>query len=131
MFSKLITLMFLPYLITAIAIPPPANPAYNNPLLPRAKGDTAAVQLLSIAPNSGSCAGADFPSECATNVQAAPYLIAAMIKYQISSPAEMAALLALIAFETADFKYNVNVRSLFLTRLSKGFRILQLISLCS
>lgn len=64
--------------------------------------------LLKIAPTSGSCAGASFPSECATNVQAAPYLVASMSQYNITNPNEIAAILSLIAFESGDFKYNIH-----------------------
>ncbi|KAH7370550.1 hypothetical protein BKA65DRAFT_385501 [Rhexocercosporidium sp. MPI-PUGE-AT-0058] len=83
-------------------------------VLPRAtphltsRAAQAADQVLQIAPTSNTCSGAPFPDECATNIQAAPYLISAMSKYEIWSVPEIAAVLSLIAFETADFKYNTN-----------------------
>ncbi|POS85705.1 hypothetical protein EPUL_002718 [Erysiphe pulchra] len=63
-------------------------------------------QILKIAPNSNSCPSPQ--GECATNTQAAPFLNEAMSKYQISSPGEKASVLALIAFESGNFKYNIN-----------------------
>ncbi len=80
----------------------------SSSLEARNAGDSATAMLLAIAPSSGSCAGAPFPSECATAEQAAPFLIEAMSKYGIYSPPELSALLSLIAFETGDFKYNIN-----------------------
>lgn len=75
-------------------------------VLPRAA--QAVNQILQIAPTSNSCSGAPAPEECATNAQAAPFLIEAMSKYEIFSVPEIAAVLSVIAFETADFKYNTN-----------------------
>ncbi|RKF59342.1 hypothetical protein OnM2_060058 [Erysiphe neolycopersici] len=63
-------------------------------------------QILKIAPSSNSCPSP--PGECATNTQAAPFLNEAMSKYQISSQGERASVLALIAFESGNFKYNIN-----------------------
>jgi hypothetical protein len=84
------------------------KPTFTTSTLSPRQASSAADQILKIAPKSSTCAGAPFPSECATNVQAAPFLIAAMGKYQITSPNEIAAVLALVAFESGDFKYNTN-----------------------
>jgi hypothetical protein len=89
-------------LTTSTPIPQPSF------LTPRAPGDSAVSMLLEIAPTSNTCAGAPVPSECATATQAAPYLITAVSQYGITSAPEIAALLSLIAFETGDFKYNIN-----------------------
>jgi hypothetical protein len=78
-----------------------------------------------IAPSSTSCANAPFPSECATADQAAPYLISAFPQYGIYSPAELSALLSLIAFETGEFKYAVNH---YPGRAGQGTRNMQLAS---
>jgi hypothetical protein len=78
------------------------------PISTRDTANTAAAQLLVIAPTSNTCSGAPVPSECATADQAAPYLIQAMANYSITSPAEIAALLSVIAYESGDFKYNTN-----------------------
>ena len=81
-------------------------PTSSKRLTPRAA--QAADQILQIAPKSSTCANAPAPDECATNVQAAPFLIAAMSKYSIYSVSEIAAVLSVIAFESGDFKYNTN-----------------------
>lgn len=69
---------------------------------------SAASQILQIAPTSITCVGAPFASECATAAQAAPYLISAFQNYSITSTSQMAAVLSLQAFETGDFKFNIN-----------------------
>jgi hypothetical protein len=102
MFSRATTIALFTGLASAIAIPSASF------LAPRAGSESAASQLLAIAPTSMTCDGAPFPSECATAEQAAPLLIAAMQTYGITSPPELAALLSVIAFETGDFKYNIN-----------------------
>ena len=63
------------------------------------------AQLLTIAPKSGSCAGAD-PAQCQTADTAAQYIATSFQTYGITSPGEMAAIISTIAFESADFKYN-------------------------
>lgn len=65
--------------------------------------------LLKVAPQSESCdPDGAFPEECATNVEAAPYVRAAMQQYGVYHPNEIAGLLSLMAFETGDFKFNRN-----------------------
>ncbi|KAE9372114.1 hypothetical protein N431DRAFT_439230 [Stipitochalara longipes BDJ] len=97
-------ILFLGVTASASAIPAPSF----SPLSSRQAGTSAASMLLLIAPTSGSCGGAPVASECATNVDAAPYLVKAMSDYGITSPPEIAAVLSLIAYETGDFKYNIN-----------------------
>jgi hypothetical protein len=104
MFFTLLYIFLLGTTACASVLPTASSPNVFS----RAAGDSAAAMLLQIAPTSGSCAGSPFPQECATNVQAAPYLITAMSKYGITSPPEIAAVLSLIAYETGDFKYNIN-----------------------
>jgi hypothetical protein len=65
-------------------------------------------QLIEIAPTSTTCEGAPAAGECATAKQAAPAISKAFKKYGVTSPAEQAALISLMAFETDDFKYNKN-----------------------
>lgn len=72
------------------------------------RDNSAADILLKIAPTSNTCSGAQYSTECATNVQAAQYLPSAMSTYNISNTWEMAAVLSLIAFESGDFKYNIH-----------------------
>ncbi|TVY38360.1 hypothetical protein LSUB1_G003892 [Lachnellula subtilissima] len=106
MLSKTFILALLSSLVCAAAMPTYNGRPFNTSISRR--GVSAADILLQIAPTSNTCSGAAFPTECATNVQAAPWLIAAMNKYNIIHPAETAAVLALIAFESGDFKYNTN-----------------------
>lgn len=70
--------------------------------------DTAANQIAAIMPDSTSCDGADFPDECRTAEQAAPFLINAMVKYKVYSLGEIAGVLSLIGFESVDMKYKHN-----------------------
>lgn len=72
-----------------------------------ARDDSAAAIVAKIAPGASSCAGSD--NECHTAETAAPYLITAMSKYGVTSPGEIAGVLALMAYESVDFKYKHNV----------------------
>lgn len=67
---------------------------------------SAATIIGAIMPHSLSCDGASYPDQCATNVQAAPYLIDAMTKYGITNAPEIAAVLALIAVESGELQYR-------------------------
>jgi hypothetical protein len=71
-------------------------------------GNITAQQLLQIAPDSGSCSGAQYPSECATADQAAPFINDAFAKYGINTMAEKAAVISLMMSETGDLKANIN-----------------------
>lgn len=73
-----------------------------------AVGTSAATMVQTIATTSTSCAGAAYADECETALQAAPFLIQAFQTYKIYSPAEMSALLSLVAYESGEFKYNRN-----------------------
>ncbi|KAI1003962.1 hypothetical protein K3495_g4248 [Podosphaera aphanis] len=101
MLSTLFFAVFLAKLAFAVSLPPWAT----TPILPRADEITPA-QLLKIVPGSDSCPSP--PGECATSSQAAPFLNQAMNKYGIKSPGEKASIIALIAFESGNFKYNTN-----------------------
>ncbi|KAI0125551.1 hypothetical protein BJ170DRAFT_684814 [Xylariales sp. AK1849] len=70
------------------------------------RDDSAAAIIAKIAPASASCSDT---TECRTAEQAAPFLIAAMAKYQVTTPGEIAGALALMAFESDDFKYKHNI----------------------
>jgi hypothetical protein len=67
-------------------------------------------QILHVAPNTTTCADApaNAVGECATAIQAAPALSTAFTKYALTSKAEQAAVLGLIAFESGEFMYNRN-----------------------
>ena len=68
----------------------------------------SAAQILFIAPNSSTCEGAPFPNECRDANQAAAAISDSFCAYGITSPNEQAALISTMAFETGDFKYNIN-----------------------
>ncbi|OJJ52628.1 hypothetical protein ASPSYDRAFT_164401 [Aspergillus sydowii CBS 593.65] len=78
---------------------------------PSSSGDTlTAAQIETVAPKSSSCANPDkvAPEECATAAQAAPALTTAFKKYGVTSKAEQAAVLGLIAFESGEFRFSRN-----------------------
>ncbi|KAI0444750.1 hypothetical protein F4803DRAFT_548791 [Xylaria telfairii] len=62
--------------------------------------------ILKIAPDSASCAGQG--EECRTNVQVAPFLVAAAAQYGLDNVVPIAAMLALTAFETKNYEFNTN-----------------------
>jgi len=71
--------------------------------------DVTPAQLVAIAPKSVSCANVtSFADECRTAEQAAPFLNAAFAQFNTESVGQKAALISLIAFETGDFRFNVN-----------------------
>ncbi|KAJ5326322.1 uncharacterized protein N7506_009424 [Penicillium brevicompactum] len=66
------------------------------------------AQLISIAPKSSSCDDAPAEGECATAKQAAQFTSQSFDTYKVTSKAEQAAVISLMAFESDDFKYNKN-----------------------
>lgn len=70
--------------------------------------DVSSEQIISIAPASSTCAGAPQPEECRTADQVASVISTVFSMYGITSPGEKAALTATMAFESDDFKYNLN-----------------------
>ncbi|KAK7397541.1 hypothetical protein QQX98_013097 [Neonectria punicea] len=67
----------------------------------------AATIVAEIAPGSESCAS-DKP-DCRTAAQAGPLIAQAMAKYKVYSVQQIAAVIALMAFESGDFAYKHNV----------------------
>lgn len=67
---------------------------------------TAADTVLAIMPQSVSCEGRG--DECATADGAAPYLAGSMSQYRVTSSAEQAGILALIAYESIELQYRTN-----------------------
>ncbi|KAF4636538.1 hypothetical protein G7Y89_g1548 [Cudoniella acicularis] len=106
MFSKLLQLGLLASFVCAVFIPTYAKPSYK--FLPRAAGNSAASIILQIAPTSNSCDNPPYPGECATNTEASQPLIDSFERYGITNTNEMAAVMGLIAFESGDFKANIN-----------------------
>lgn len=74
------------------------------------KQDTALTeaQIIDIAPTSKTCDNPPAEGECATAEQAAKFAAQSFDNYKVTSKAEQAAILSLMAFETDDFKYNKN-----------------------
>ncbi|GIJ89930.1 hypothetical protein Asppvi_008876 [Aspergillus pseudoviridinutans] len=67
-----------------------------------------AAQIETIAPKSKSCTDAPAPGECATSEQAAGNIAKSFETYKVTSVAEQAAVIGLMAFESLDFEYNRN-----------------------
>ncbi|KAI8629133.1 hypothetical protein F5Y19DRAFT_91328 [Xylariaceae sp. FL1651] len=80
--------------------------AMAAPLTTR-EAKSAAQIIGEIAPSSLSCASTT--GECRTNEQAAPFLVAAMAQYKLQSSGQIAAVLALTAFESVGYQYKHNV----------------------
>ncbi|KAJ1643449.1 hypothetical protein J3B02_003145 [Coemansia erecta] len=58
--------------------------------------------------SDSSCASVSTPSECAPNSRAVMAINHAIAKYGVTSTGEIAALIALMAYESADWQYNIN-----------------------
>ncbi|KAI0206224.1 hypothetical protein F4808DRAFT_111381 [Astrocystis sublimbata] len=82
-----------------------AGMATAAPLTARDGPKSAADIILEIAPTSATCDNTD---ECRTNVQVAPYMIAAASKYKLTNYPSIAAVLALTAFESTNYKFKTN-----------------------
>ncbi|GKZ72129.1 hypothetical protein AnigIFM56816_010283 [Aspergillus niger] len=76
----------------------------------RARDNSAltVAQLEAIAPTSNTCDNPPAAGECATAEQAVPHITKSFDTYGVTSRAEQAAVIALMAFESGDFKYNKN-----------------------
>ncbi|KAK6359204.1 hypothetical protein TWF696_000368 [Orbilia brochopaga] len=81
---------------------PPANGGNGNPI------QLTEEQVLAVAPTSNTCSGAEFPNECATASDAVANINKAFATYGIDKVGPAAAILSIMAFESADFKYNIN-----------------------
>ena len=73
-----------------------------------AAASTKVTPQIVVAAVPGS-AGCDGSASCRTADQAAPLLQAAFDKYGFNTPGEQAAIIALMATESADFKFDINV----------------------
>jgi hypothetical protein len=70
-----------------------------------AAGGVTAAQLLAIMPSSSTCSET---VECRTAEQAASFVSKSFTDFCITSKAEQAALIAIMAFESGEFKFNTN-----------------------
>lgn len=85
-----------------------SEPHTHSPLHARA-GPNPVNQLLQIAPTSNSCAGAQFPDECAvSSMPVVKAMVDGFAKYNVTTAEEQAALLSWMAFESGEFKFNHN-----------------------
>ncbi|KAJ5107619.1 hypothetical protein N7456_004294 [Penicillium angulare] len=66
------------------------------------------AQMVQIAPTSKACDDPPAKGECATASQAAKSTSKSFDEYKVTSKAEQAAIISLMAFESDDFKYNKN-----------------------
>jgi hypothetical protein len=107
MFIKTTTLLASAFALCAFSAPLPECQQDENYPVGGATGVTAA-NLISIAPATSSCTGADFPAECADATQAATAINKAFATYGITSTGEKAALVAYMLFESGNFKYSQN-----------------------
>ncbi|KAI9797381.1 MAG: hypothetical protein M1825_006010 [Sarcosagium campestre] len=81
---------------------------YARPRLSDRAVAVSEAQLLAVAPSSLSCLGSPFPAECRTAAQAAPLISNSLANYGIETTPEAAALISLVAFESGEFKYQIN-----------------------
>ncbi|KAJ1803404.1 hypothetical protein LPJ56_005896 [Coemansia sp. RSA 2599] len=58
--------------------------------------------------SDSSCVSVSTPSECAPNARAVTAINHAISKYGVTSTGEIVALISLMAYESADWQYNVN-----------------------
>ena len=65
-----------------------------------------AEQIPAIMPTSATCKNLE---ECRTAEQAAPWVSKSFINYRISTKAEQAALLGIMAYESVEFEFNTNL----------------------
>jgi len=86
------------------AVPTPQATGTSN----AAVSSITPQQIVALAPGSSSCA-AGATTGCSTPDAAAAGLNAAFEKYGHTSLGQQAALVGLMAFESVDFQYNVNV----------------------
>jgi hypothetical protein len=100
-------------IITTMINTPPASHLLSYPEASRTStaSSTSGLSLnpavvQAIMPSSGSCSGAEFPDECATAEHAAPFVAHGWTTYNINSRGAQAATLALMAYESGEFKFN-------------------------
>jgi len=78
------------------------------PLVRKQTACISSTNLISIAPDTASCDGAPFPEECVPASVAAPNIAQSFGLFGIDSFGAQAALVAIMLFESGDFKYKIN-----------------------
>jgi hypothetical protein len=79
--------------------------------IPLAKKQATCISpnnLITIAPDTASCDGAPFPEECDSASVAALNIAQSFSLFNIDSFGTQAALVAIMLFESGDFKYKIN-----------------------
>lgn len=99
------TTMLSSSLLTAIAL---AGTIAASPLVRKHTNCLTATDLTNIAPDTASCDGAAAPTECAPADIAAPNIDQSFHTFKIDSFGAQAALVAIMLFESGDFKYKIN-----------------------
>lgn len=101
--TLLLTLLFAAISSTALAYGGDGGGGQNiTPLT------ITSSQIEKIAPKSVSCDNAEAKDECATSDTAARAISTSFNRYKVSSRAEQAAVIGLMAFESDEFQYNRN-----------------------
>ena len=96
------------YLLASLVVSAVAAPA-PSPRLSARQQKTAASLILAVMPTSNSCTGAQFPDECRTADQAAPFIIQGFDKYGVRTYGEIAAIVSLMGVESDDLKFKHNI----------------------
>ncbi|WPH00108.1 Hypothetical protein R9X50_00293100 [Acrodontium crateriforme] len=78
----------------------------SNPF--RRDNTVTAADIQKVDPKTASCDNSPAAGECRTAEQAAPYIAISYQNFGITSFGEQAALLALMLYESGDFKYAIN-----------------------
>jgi hypothetical protein len=74
-----------------------------------AMSDVTEAQILILAPMSKTCDNAEvFKDECRNVTVAAKELSKGFMKYNVTSPGAKAALASLVAYESGEFRFNIN-----------------------
>lgn len=95
-----LSLLALPLTTTAMPLSSSSSAENASKITP--------AQIEAIAPMSKSCSTADRPDECATSKVAAPAISKSFATYKVTSKAEQAAVIGLMAFESGQFRYSRN-----------------------
>lgn len=85
-----------------------ALPVCTTPVPPCNMRRLASADITAIAPDSASCLGAPYSTECVTATDAAPWINLAFHSFSIHAFGTQAALLSLMLYESGSFKYNIN-----------------------
>ena len=68
-----------------------------------------ASSIIALDPKTSSCTNSPIAGQCRTATEAAPYIAISFVNFGITTFGEQAALLALMLYESGDFKYSTNV----------------------